>query len=355
MKRLKMDPRTGTMDLQVDTLDDLWTLRNLIRAGDRVTASTTRTAESSDDKLRPEKAEKKRMTLGVRVEDVEWHRFDDHLRVHGIIETGPQDHGSHHTLVFRDERGTRLTIQKQDGRLHAWQRDLIDQAEKATKQPQVLLLAIDDQEAQFGQLQSYGLRPLGALPAGGQGKRFDAKGSGAAKKRFYDDVLGTLRTLRTDPSIPLLVVGPGWWREEFIDHATAKEPDLMQGVRTDGTSQAGVAGLREALQRGVVAQVARDHRVHTETERVDTLYEHIGKDDGLAAYGPEEVLMAVQAGAVEEVLLTDVSVRENKHPAVVDAAEQNRTTVHIVSTDHDAGERLQRLGGVAANLRFAVQ
>ena len=152
-----------------------------------------------------------------------------------------------------------------------------------------------------------------------------------------------------------MVVGPGWWREEFIEHAQTQAPDLVAGVRTDGTSQAGVAGLREALQRGVVAQVARDHRVHTETERVDRLYEHIGKDDGLAAYGPAEVLAAVQAGAAEEVLLTDVSVRENTHPAVVQATEDARTSLHIVSTSHDAGERLQRLGGVAANLRFALQ
>ncbi len=355
MKQLKVDVGQGILKLRIDTLDDLWTLRNLIGTGDLVTASTTRTAESAGDKLRPEKAEKKRMTLGIRVEDVEWHGFADHLRVHGVIESGPQDLGSHHTLVFKDERGTELTIQKRDGRIHAWQKDIIRQAEQATKEPQVLLLAIDDTEAQFGQLQSYGLRPLGALPAGGQGKRFAAKDSGAAKKRFYDEVLTSLKTLRTDPSIPFLVVGPGWWREEFIDHATAKDSALMQGVRTDGTSQAGVAGLREALQRGVVAQVARDHRVHTETERVDQVYEHMGKDDGLCAYGPQEVLSAVQAGAAEEVLLTDVSVRENTHPAVIAAAEENRTAVHIVSTSHDAGERLQRLGGVAANLRFALQ
>ncbi len=49
----------------------MWTLRNLIRAGDLVTASTYRTAETSTDKLRAEKAEKKRLTLGVRVQDVD--------------------------------------------------------------------------------------------------------------------------------------------------------------------------------------------------------------------------------------------------------------------------------------------
>jgi protein pelota len=354
MRRLHMDRGQGILKLQVDTLDDLWTLRNLIGTGDLVTASTTRTPELAGDKLRPEKVEKKRMTLGVRVEGVEWHGFADHLRVLGTIESGPQDIGNHHTLVFKDDYGTKLTLQKRDGRIHNWQTDLIAEAEKATTSPQVLLLAIDDEGAQFGQLQSYGLRPLGMISAGGQGKRYAAKESGAAKKRFYDEVLESVKSFRADPKVAFLVVGPGWWREEFIEHATAKASAVMQDVRTDGTSQAGIAGLREALQRGVVAQVARDHRVHTETERVDTLYGHMGKDDGLAAYGPDEVEAAVIAGAAEEVLLTDLAVRENSHPKVVTAAETNRTTVHIVSTDHDAGARLHQLGGVAANLRFPV-
>ncbi len=345
------DPSAGTLRLQIDTLDDLWTLRNLIQPGDLVVASTTRTAESADDKLRSEKAEKKRMTLGIRVEAVEWHEFADHLRVLGVIEEGPQDLGRHHTLVFRDDRSD-LTIHKQSGRLAKWHLDLIQEAIDATKRPQVLLLAIDDTEAQFGQLASYGLRLLGALPAGGQGKRFD--GAQNAKKKFYDEAVKTLATLRPDNAVPLLVVGPGWWREEFLEHAQTKAPDLVKGARTDGTSQGGAAGLREALQRGVIAQVARDHRVQDETHAVDEVMARIAKGDGLVAYGPSEVAMAIGAGAAEEVLLTDEVVRTGTFPEVITSAEETRCHVRIVSTHHDAGERLQRMGGVAALLRFSV-
>lgn len=346
------DAGAGVLKLQVDTLDDLWTLRNLVQAGDLVTASTYRTAETSDDKLRAEKAEKKPMTLGVRVEDVEWHDFADMLRIHGVIETGPQDIGRHHTLTFRDDRA-QLILEK-TGRLQQWHLDLLDEAIAATKKPQVLLLAIDDTEAQFGQLASYGLRLLGSLPAGGQGKRFDAKAGAAAKKRFYDETVKSLMSLRPDASVPFLVVGPGWWREEFIEHAQTKAPDLMQGVRTDGTSQGGAAGLREALQRGVVAQVARDHRVQDETQAVDEVMARIAKGDGTVAYGAAEVEAAVTAGAADEVLLTDAAVREGSYPEVIDSAERTRCRVRIVSTGHDAGELLHRMGGVAALLRFAI-
>lgn len=347
MKIVHKDIGAGTLKLAIHSLDDLWTLRSLIQEGDLLTASTTRTAEQDGDRIRDGKAEKKRMTLGVRVQNVEWHDFADHLRAHGIIETGPQDISKHHTLVFKDER-TELTLQKPN-RLQQWQLDLLSEAEEASGKPQAILLAIDDSEAQFGQLASYGLRLLGNLTAGGQGKRF--KGNEQAKTQFFAEVLKSLETQRQD-HVPVLIVGPGWWREEFIAYAQSKNPELT-GLQTDGTSQGGRAGLQEALRRGLVQQVARNHRVQQETEWVEEVLAGIAKD-GPVAYGPAEVEQAVIAGAAETLLLTDVVVRENQASGVQEAAEATRTRVHVVSTSHDAGEQLQRLGGVAALLRFQI-
>lgn len=352
MKLLRKDRGTGFLHLQVDSLDDLWTLRNLIQEGDRVTASTTRTAEVADDKLRSEKAEKKPMTLSVQVEQVEWHPFDDHLRVLGTIVEGPQDHGRHHTLVFKDEPGTKLKIHKKAGRLRSWQEKQIQEAVAATHRPQVLLLAIDDAEAQFGQLASYGLRALGSLPATGQGKRFGDPEK--AKNAFYDEVLRSLKAMRPDVDVPLLVVGPGWWREEFLAHAMEKDPQVVKGAQTDGTSQGGTAGLQEALKRDQLTKVATAHRVQEETAKLEEVLARIAKGDGRVAYGPDEVAQAVTMGAAEEVLITDEAVRAGRHPKVLENAEQTRCHVHVVSTDHDAGGQLQQLGGVAALLRYPI-
>lgn len=352
MRRLKEDRVTGYLHLGIDTIDDLWTLRNLIQPGDLVTASTMRTAETADDKIRSEKAEKKRMTLGLRVESVDWHDFDDHLRVHGLIEVGPQDLGRHHTIILRDEPGTDVKIQKK-GPLQAWHRDLVKQAIEQSKRPQVILLAIDDTEAQFGQLQSYGLRLLGSLPATGQGKGYDGKGSQAAKKRFYDEVIDSLRTMRADDSIPLLVVGPGWWREEFLDHGRTRAPDVVAGARTDGVSQGGKGGLQEAMKRGMLSQVAQAHRVDHETELVEDVLQRIAKAEPVA-YGPAEVRHAVEVGAVERLLVTDQRVRKGDDDDLLRDAEHAGAAVHIVSTGHEAGAQLQRMGGLAALLRFAI-
>ncbi len=349
MRILKEDRRAGTIKLQLDTLDDLWTLRNLIQEGDLATAETTRTMEQQDDLVRAGKAEKKHMVLGVRVQTVEFHDFADHLRVHGLIETGPQDHGKHHTLTLTDEPGTWIEIHKRGG-LMQWHRDLVEEAVGATKRPQVILLAIDDSEAQFALLKSYGVQMLGSLPAGGQGKRFANKG---AKEAFYDEAIKSLAILRKDPTTPLLVVGPGWWREEFIEHTRARAPELVKGALTDGTSQGGRAGVQEALRRGLVESVARDNRVAEETTKVEEVFTRIAKD-GLVAYGPDEVMAAVTMGAAEEVLVSDDHVRAGTHDKVLHQADATRCHVHVVATNHDAGARLAQMGGLAALLRFAV-
>lgn len=351
MRRLKSDVQTGFLRLQVETLDDLWHLRNIIQAGDLVTMDTHRTAETTTDKLREGKQEKKRMRLGLRVESVDWHDFDDHLRIHGVIEEGPQDLGRHHTHVVRDEPGTRVDIQKRPP-LHRWVLDLVKQAEDASQAPQVVLLAIDDAEAQFAVLRGYGLQWLGSLPAGGQGKQY--KGAASAKKAFYTEATSTLKTLRTGPDVAVIVVGPGWWREEFLDHVQSADPQLAQGILTDGTSQGGRGGVQEALRRGLIQKVARDHRIQWETEKVEEVMARVAQADGLVAYGPAEVEQAVTAGAAEEVLITDQAVREGRFDAVLRQAEATRCAVHIVASGHDAGHRLEQFSGVAALLRFAV-
>ncbi|MCA1811305.1 MAG: mRNA surveillance protein pelota [Halobacteriales archaeon] len=349
MRLLKKDVAEGFLHLQVDSLDDLWTLRSLIQVGDRVTADTVRTAESTGDKLREAKMEKRRVRLGVRAESVEWHDFDDHLRVLGPIEAGPQDMGRHHTLIVRPDG---MDVQVQARRpLQPWQLRLVEEAVAQSGRPHLLLLAIDDTEAQFAVLKSYGIQMLGSLPSAGQGKRHE--GAAEAKRQFYAQTLESLRLLRPDPNIPLIVVGPGWWREEFLDFARSKAPQLAAGAVTEGTSGGGRAGVHEAVKRGVVERVVRGHRVATEHALVEELMDRIARGHS-AAYGPAEVERALATGAVEHLLVTDQVVRAGQAAEALHAAEQARARITILSTGHEAGQRLQQMGGWAAFLRFAA-
>ena len=128
----------GEIRLFPETIDDIWHLDHLILPGDLVFATTFRTVDVSSDKIRPEKAEKKPVRLGIRVGKVEFHDYANRLRVTGTIEHG-QDAGSHHT--FNIEPGYEISVIRQWTR-----RDLerIDRAVKASVYDVLHILSIEE-------------------------------------------------------------------------------------------------------------------------------------------------------------------------------------------------------------------
>ncbi len=344
MRVLHRDPKTGEIKVRVENADDLWHLHNLVRSGDHVRASTYRREEVKTDKVRPERGEKVRVTLTIRVEGVEFQAFTDRLRITGVIVEGPQDLGRHHTLnVAVDDV---LSI------LKTWQpHELrrIDEAVAAAQKPLVALLSLDDEEALLAQLRQYGVRELATIRAPGHGKMFP---SGDGTSTYFDEILSKLRL--TEIGEALVLVGPGFTREAFLEYLKAREPGLASKVHTHDTAHAGMQGIQEALKAGVGAKVFGESRVGFETRRVEKLLEAIATDRP-CAYGPAEVAEAIEAGAVETLLVSDAVVRDPGIEDLMRSAESARGTVVLVSRHHEAGQKLEALGGIAALLRFPIK
>jgi protein pelota len=339
---LKKDMKAGEVRLRMESLDDLWHLDNLVSVGDLVRAITYRREEQKSDKLRPERMEKRRLLLGIRVKEIEFHEFSDRLRLSGTIEEGEMDLGQHHTLNLTT--GDDLTIVK------AWKpHDLarIQQAVAATNRPMISCLSIDDEEALFAHVLGYGIRHLAVIKSGRQGKMFPG---GRTKEEYFAEVLGKLR--QSEIGDALLVLGPGFEKEDFAAYVREKDEGIAAKMRVHGTSHGGGTGIQEALKGGSGVKVLEESRVGVETMAVERLLGEIAKG-GLVAYGPE-VEAAAEAGAVETLLVTDLAVRTAGGERIMRAVDEGRGKVVIVSTVHDAGKKLKSLGGVAAFLRYRL-
>ncbi len=348
VKVLARDRETGSVKLRMDSLDDLWHLRELVEPGDVATALTWRTAElDQKDVERKGKAEKRAMVLGVAVEGIEFQPFTNRLRLLGIIVEGPQDVGSYHTINV--EPSSDITIRKKGG-FRPHQEERIKEAVEATTRPLVVFLAIEDNEAVIAVLRQYGVQKMVDITGHVSGKQYaSSKGD---EPSFFDEILLGLRDYRPE-NAPLLVLGPGFAKERFMAYAREKQPAAIKGGAIEGTGQAGMTGIHEALKKGLVDRVSKDQRVALESTHVEALMEAIAKD-GAATYGPAQTRAATETGAVDTLLIIDTLAREPEGEALLTLARNMGAKAHIISTHHEAGKRFEALTGVGALLRYKL-
>jgi protein pelota len=345
MRLIHQDPAAGSMRIQIETDDDMWHLYNVVEPGDLVTASTTRREEKAADKLRAERAEKKRMTLGVRVEKIEFSDTDLRLKLLGTIESGPQDIGQHHTLIF--ELGDNFLLTKQH-----WRETQIDRIKKAvtdSNKPRIVMVSLDQDEATVAVLRQFGPKEVVTIRSGRSGKQYQDKSDTGD---YHGEIISKIGPLMT-PETPLVLLGPGFEKELLAEDGKRREPALFSKVYVYHTGQCGMVGVNELIKRGMGADVLRESRVGVEMEAMEKVMTEIGKD-GLATYGNNEIAGAAAAGAVEMLLVLDAKLREQDLDGLVRNVEIQKGSVIVVSCQHDGGKELEALGGMAALLRYRV-
>lgn len=347
MKLVFKDLKHGEIKLIAENLDDIWHLYNIVDEHDLVRAMTFRTDEQNDDKKRSKKSEKKRMKLGIRVSEVKFHEFSDRLRIHGTIVEGPQDLGSFHTLNITADKMDALSIVKNRWEPHHLKR--IDEAVKESKQPIVAFVSLDEDCATVAVLRQSGVQWIADIDSKRSGKMYDNTND---PDHYYSEILSVVKT-NMNENAGLIVIGPGFTREHFVKYGREKNPEIFKNCHVCATGHCNMNGVQEAIKTGVVKQITKENRVVFETEQIEKVFEEIRKN-GLATYGFEEVKNAVKNGAVERILLTDIQVRTKKGEKILRLAKENNSEFTIINTMHEAGKKIEGIGGVAAILRFKI-
>lgn len=345
MRLLEQNPTVGSMKVQIENEDDIWHLYNVLEIGDLVTASTTRREEKQADKIRAERAEKKRMTLGIRVEKIEFSEFDLRLKILGTIEEGPQDIGQHHTLIM--ETGETLRIQKDK-----WRESQVERLRRAvsdSSKPRILFVSLDQDDATIAVLRQFGLKEVASIRSMRSGKQYVEKDQADG---YHDEIIAKLKGM-AESGMPIVLLGPGFEKELLAAYGKTCAPSMFSKVHVHHTGQCGMAGINELMKKGMGAEVLRESRVGIEMEAVERLMEEIGKD-GVAAYGNAEIENAAAAGAVETLLVLDSKIRERDLDHIIRDVEDQKGNVIVVSEQHDAGRELEALGGMGAILRYKV-
>lgn len=346
----RLKNQEGEITVVPESLDDLWHLKYVLEKGDLIYADTLRRSEVPGDKLRPEKAEKRPVRLGLRLENFEFHKFANRLRLHGVIEQGV-DIGSYHTINI--EPNSELSIVKK------WEKDQIERLNEAVRmsnQPKVAIITIEEGEAVFGLVKQYGVEEVGYVK-GSRGKR----AGGDPRGEFFGEVLEKLDLLVASAEV-FVIAGPGFTKKDFIAYVKERKPELASKFVVEDTSSIGTSGFQEVLRRGAVDRILRHSRITQEAILLEKLLQEIAREEGKgkAAYGMAEVIKASEYGAIETLLIVDETLRvarggeEKKVEELLRSVEKAQGRIVIFSSEFEPGKRLQALGGIAALLRFRV-
>ena len=350
MRIIHKDLKHGIIKLKVEDVDDLWVLQNVIEAGDRVSGKTLRKIKATDKDGNVTRISKEHVSLSLTVENVEFHEHTGMLRVSGIVYDGPEDvpRGSHHT--FNLEPRSVITIQKE-----AWLHYQLQRVKEAQQSgTPILVCVLDREQALFVLMERRGQRILAKLRGNVPKKAIKEK----QQNTFFAEVAKKLQEyLLRYPKSQLVIASPSFWRGEL---AKLLPDDVQKRLTLASCTSVTESALQELVRRPELAEALKQDRIYRETQLVEQVFIALATKQPVT-YGVSEVKQAITAAAVSMLLVTTEYLMESRQANAYGALEELmkqterlKGKVHLIDSSHDAGRRLDSLGGIAALLRFQL-
>ncbi|WP_455368957.1 mRNA surveillance protein pelota [[Eubacterium] cellulosolvens] len=353
MRIISEDLKHGTIQVNIQNLDDLWILYNVIKKDDLVYSRTTREVKT-DEVSRPS-SRRVSATFGLKVEKIYFDKDLVRLRIHGIVADAPDKFGilgSHHTFSLLEDSVVKIIKER-------WAKHELESMRKASKNEMpVIIVAIDNDECAIGISRMSGVDIKLEIKSHLPGKR-EAEKRDQALIKYFSVITEPLTRIHDTCEAKILIVGPGFTKEYFMKFLKNNNSKLIQEVvAIKSVSNGGAAGVYEAIRVGLVGNVMKGARTMNELKLVEEVLARLGASRGDVSYGIDEVYLDASSGAVETVLVCDEILRgaENQEQLSLEKTlrmiEENQGKVVIISMGHEGGRKLESLGGMAALLRY---
>lgn len=352
MKITKQDKKEGFMIVVPETLDDLWHLSHIVEVGDYISSKTTRRIQdNTGDKLRSDRGVKKTFFLKIKIQTTSFHIFTRKLRLTGVITEGPEELvslGSYHTVEVK--LNSPSTIYKD--KWPKWVLKRVKQAINASKKLSAIIVSIEDDSAILGLIRQFGVEYYGPIIGSISGKRIIDKNRQKRIIQYYERLAEAI--LKFDNVQNILIVGPGFVKNDFFDYLKDKYKELAKKVIIENTGAGGKVGINEVLKKGTIKKLTVENRIGSEMTNINNLLEEIAKNSSKITYGEKESINAVNLGAVEKLLILDNLLSKKDFTNIMENVENMGGEIMVISSEHEGGKQLESLGGIASFLRFPI-
>jgi protein pelota len=349
MQIINKNYKGGTLKLKVTDPDDLWYLSHIIDPKDSLKGTATRKVKIGDSDNA--KVTKKKLTLTIQAEKIEYVAENQTLRVNGTILSGPEDipNGSYQNIVL--EIGSECTITKP-----TWLKYHQERVDDAIKTKYTYLFCLFDRdEALFALSKKSGYDIIARVKSDMPKKAYET----TTKSTFYEQILAKIQEYDTRETLQHIVIAsPGFYKESVL--TLVQDPALKKKITAVSCSSISKAGLEEVTKSPELTRILVSSRTRLETILVEELFSEIGKE-GKYTYGYSETLSAIKLGAVLKLFVTDsfiVKLREDGKYTELDEqlkiVESLGAEVHILSSENQPGKKIDGIGSIAATLRYKI-
>jgi protein pelota len=343
--------------------DDLLTLRRIIQNGDYVFADTTRVIKKVKEFARPDKGERIKVRVSVRVESISLDDIVDRLRITGIITNTDNElvpRGIHHSLTV--QVGDTITVDKN----RKWNDVETNILKRSGNSTNFILVAIDAQEAAVAKISGTHLKIIPNIYSGQSGKRYQH----AAKNNpnieiFFDDIAKTIQSMfsaaaaAAENNSTIIIFGPGETKRRFYNLLVEKHK-LEKGKVSliDGVDVAGEDGIFVFLRSPAIKEAMSSSKLATVSSILDEIMRLVHKGDAKYAMGMQEVSNAASIKAIEYLVFSDSIFKttdENDVVKLLNLLESQGAKSFAVDSSTDIGWRVSSLGGIVALLRYSIR
>lgn len=150
----------------------------------------------------------------------------------------------------------------------------------------------------------------------------------------------------------IIVGGPGTTKNNFAEGNYLNEELKSKIIGIKDVTYTNRYGLQELVDKS--QDLLANEEIMKEKQIVTEFLERLSKEPYRAAYGEEKVRIALEAGAVDKLILYS-ELDEKLIEELSDWAEESSSEVHVVSDRTSEGAQLKGLSGICAILRFPVE
>jgi protein pelota len=347
----EFDPKHGHCSLKIESADDLWTLRRLIRRGDVIVARSSRVMKQEDEFARPDKGERVKVTVALSVEEIHMDSSIERVRVGGtIVESSDENVSRSGSHAITLSSGRSIVVRKQ--KWSPLDRRLIDSARNASAR--YVLVALDRREAGIGLLSGSHLSVLTNIESGLGGKMSEEPSSGPFFSKVFSLVAQTARD-----GDDVVVAGPGRTKSVVMNQLAAASKGRYRLHLLEGFDLTGPDGIRALAKFQGFREIAKGSVLVEMGTMVGEAVRRISTGDPKVAYTLARVKAASEAGAVESCAVSDdifsTGADEEELVGTLNSIEEKRATLYLADSSLEFGKQVSSLGGIVALLRYSLR